>query len=195
MGVRFAFGEAIGRVEVGNSRVAGVTVGRRLVKADAHVMALGAYSTPMLSGVLDIPVYPVKGYSTRCRRGCRRRRGCSRRTSQRAPRSLSIFCRTPVHRVRAQAQATEGTTAHPPPQQSRTRPQAVLTPKPLWTRRGAQRRADQEARLSEAQRAEFERFPARREHRRLPLRADRRAGDADSGVAFCWLLILATQNK
>jgi len=63
MGVRFAFGEAIEGVQVCGGRVAGVLQGRRLLKADAYVMALGAYSTPMLSGMLDIPVYPVKGYS------------------------------------------------------------------------------------------------------------------------------------
>jgi D-amino-acid dehydrogenase len=40
-----------------------VLQGRRLLKADAYVMALGAYSTQMLSGTLDLPVYPVKGYS------------------------------------------------------------------------------------------------------------------------------------
>ncbi|HZN46637.1 MAG TPA: D-amino acid dehydrogenase [Ramlibacter sp.] len=62
-GVRFAFGEAIERVEVCAGRVAGVLQGRRLLKADAYVMALGAHSTPMLSGLLEIPVYPVKGYS------------------------------------------------------------------------------------------------------------------------------------
>jgi D-amino-acid dehydrogenase len=63
MGVRFEFGEAVDRVEVCAGKVAGVVQGRRLLKADAYVMALGAFSTPMLSGVLDIPVYPVKGYS------------------------------------------------------------------------------------------------------------------------------------
>ena len=46
--------------------------------------------------------------------------------------------------------------------------------------------------LSEAQRSEFERDPAGREHRRLP-EAKRR--DADSGVAFFCLLFLATQEK
>jgi D-amino-acid dehydrogenase len=63
LGVRFAFGEAVDRVEFCGGRVAGVLQGRRLLKADAYVMALGAYSTRMLSGALDLPVYPVKGYS------------------------------------------------------------------------------------------------------------------------------------
>ena len=42
----------------------------------------------------------------------------------------------------------------------------VLLPLPLWMRRGAQGLADQGSRLSE--RSEFERDPAKPEHRRLP---------------------------
>jgi len=63
MGVRFSFGEAIDRVELCAGQVAGVLQGGRLLKADAYVMALGSYSTAMLSEALKIPVYPVKGYS------------------------------------------------------------------------------------------------------------------------------------
>ena len=63
LGVRFAFGAAIERLEVRGGRIAGVAQGRRLLKADAYVMALGAHSTALLAGVVDIPVYPVKGYS------------------------------------------------------------------------------------------------------------------------------------
>jgi len=63
LGVQFQFGTSVDRVEVRNGRVAGIVQGRRLLKADAYVMALGACSTPLLAGVLDIPVYPVKGYS------------------------------------------------------------------------------------------------------------------------------------
>lgn len=63
MGVRFVFGQDVDRVEVSAGRVAGVIHGGRRLKADAYVMALGAYSTAMLAGVVDIPVYPVKGYS------------------------------------------------------------------------------------------------------------------------------------
>jgi D-amino-acid dehydrogenase len=63
MGVRFSFGESIDRVEVSGGRVAGVQQGRNLLKADAYVMALGSYSTALLSGLVPIPVYPVKGYS------------------------------------------------------------------------------------------------------------------------------------
>lgn len=34
-----------------------------IIKADAYVMAFGSYSTAMLKGIVDIPVYPLKGYS------------------------------------------------------------------------------------------------------------------------------------
>ena len=63
LGVRFMFDASIDRLEVCGGRVAGVAQGRRLLKADAYVMALGAYSTKLLAGLIDIPVYPVKGYS------------------------------------------------------------------------------------------------------------------------------------
>lgn len=33
------------------------------MQADAYVMALASYSRQMLQGVIDLPVYPVKGYS------------------------------------------------------------------------------------------------------------------------------------
>lgn len=63
MGVKFQFETAVDRIEVRGGRIAGIAQGRRLLKADAYVMALGAFSTSLLKGVLDIPVYPVKGYS------------------------------------------------------------------------------------------------------------------------------------
>jgi D-amino-acid dehydrogenase len=63
LGARFEFRKAIDRVDVFGGKVIGVRSGDRLLQADAYVMALGAYSTPMLSGVIELPVYPVKGYS------------------------------------------------------------------------------------------------------------------------------------
>lgn len=63
LGVRFLFGTVVDRIELSNGRVAGVAQGRQLLKADAYVMAMGSYSTAQLAGMLDIPVYPVKGYS------------------------------------------------------------------------------------------------------------------------------------
>jgi len=63
MGVRFQFGAEVDRIEMTGDRVVGVVQGRQLLKADAYVMAMGSYSTAQLAGKLDIPVYPVKGYS------------------------------------------------------------------------------------------------------------------------------------
>lgn len=37
--------------------------GSEVMKADGYVMAFGAYSTLMLKDIVDIPVYPLKGYS------------------------------------------------------------------------------------------------------------------------------------
>src|SRR4030095_4180019 len=63
LGVRFQFGATVDRIEMSGGRVIGVAQGRQLLKADAYVMAMGSYSTARLAGMLDIPVYPVKGYS------------------------------------------------------------------------------------------------------------------------------------
>ncbi len=38
--------------------------GDEVIKADAYVMAFGSYwARAMLKGIVDIPVYPLKGYS------------------------------------------------------------------------------------------------------------------------------------
>ncbi len=58
-------------------------------------------------------------------------------------------------------------------------PEWMSVPHPLCMRRGAQGLADQGSRLSE--RSEFERDPAKPEHRRLP---EAKPRDADSGVAL-----------
>jgi D-amino-acid dehydrogenase len=63
IGVRFEFGQSVERLELRAGRIVGVMQGDRKLEADAYVMALGSYSTAMLRGVVDIPVYPVKGYS------------------------------------------------------------------------------------------------------------------------------------
>ena len=61
---------------------------------------------------------------------------------------------------------------------------AVLPPLPLWMRRGAQGLADQGSRLSE--RSEFERDPAKSEHRRLP--RSEAQGTQTVGSPFLWFL-------
>ncbi len=60
----------------------------------------------------------------------------------------------------------------------------VLSPLPLWMRRGAQGLADQGSRLSE--RSEFERDPAKSEHRRLP--RSEAQGTQTVGSPFLWFL-------
>jgi D-amino-acid dehydrogenase len=63
MGVRFRHGVDIEGLKIEGGQVAGVYQNGRLLQADAYVVALGSYSTALLKDVVDIPVYPVKGYS------------------------------------------------------------------------------------------------------------------------------------
>jgi D-amino-acid dehydrogenase len=63
MGVHFRHGVDIEDIEVVGGQFRGVRLDGRLLPADACVVALGSYSTGLLSGLVDIPVYPVKGYS------------------------------------------------------------------------------------------------------------------------------------
>ncbi|AMN47918.1 D-amino-acid dehydrogenase [Steroidobacter denitrificans] len=64
LGVIFRFGRAVDALSVCGNRVSGIRIGDELLTADAYVMALGSYSRALLVPLgLDIPVYPVKGYS------------------------------------------------------------------------------------------------------------------------------------
>jgi D-amino-acid dehydrogenase len=64
LGVKFLFGKDIERVEVQAGRVAGIRASGELFQADACVMALGSFSRDLLRPLgLQLPVYPVKGYS------------------------------------------------------------------------------------------------------------------------------------
>jgi D-amino-acid dehydrogenase len=63
LGVRFRFGVAIDSLEFDADRVTGVRCGSETFIADRYVVALGAFSTALLKPALDIPVYPMKGYS------------------------------------------------------------------------------------------------------------------------------------
>jgi D-amino-acid dehydrogenase len=64
-GVRFLHGRAIDRIEASGRRVQAVHLADgTLLKADRYVLAAGSYSRGLLKPLgLDIPVYPVKGYS------------------------------------------------------------------------------------------------------------------------------------
>lgn len=63
LGVRFLFNRSIDNLVVENGALKGVRSEGETLTADACVVALGSYSTALLRGLVDIPVYPVKGYS------------------------------------------------------------------------------------------------------------------------------------
>ncbi len=63
LGVKFRFNTSIDALETAGGRIAGVHCGGQTLRADAYVVALGSYSTQLLSGIVKIPVYPLKGYS------------------------------------------------------------------------------------------------------------------------------------
>jgi D-amino-acid dehydrogenase len=63
LGVKFRYNMPIDALAMAGGRIAGVRCGSELVRADAFVVALGSYSTQFLSGIVRIPVYPLKGYS------------------------------------------------------------------------------------------------------------------------------------
>ncbi len=67
LGVRFRFGARIQQLLQDEERITGVQlsgVAHEVLKADRVVLALGSYSRALLAPLgLDLPVYPVKGYS------------------------------------------------------------------------------------------------------------------------------------
>ena len=64
LGVKFLFGTAIEGIEQDGRRITGIRTAAGTLTADQYVLALGSYSTALLKTVgIDIPVYPVKGYS------------------------------------------------------------------------------------------------------------------------------------
>lgn len=62
-GVKFRFNCSIDRLLYENQKIYGVKCGDEIIKADAYVVALAAYSTGLLKDIVNIPVYPLKGYS------------------------------------------------------------------------------------------------------------------------------------
>ena len=63
-GVRFVFNHAIERFELSGKRIQAVYAGGKRWEAEHFVCALGSFSRPLLMQLgLDVPVYPVKGYS------------------------------------------------------------------------------------------------------------------------------------
>jgi D-amino-acid dehydrogenase len=64
LGVVFNYNTTIERINVNGDRVQTVSTAGGVEWADAYVVALGSFSPLLTRGIgLDIPVYPVKGYS------------------------------------------------------------------------------------------------------------------------------------
>lgn len=64
LGVRFHYATVIKGLDVEAGRVRGVQTSRRVMTADAVVVALGSYSPILLRSIgIRLNVYPVKGYS------------------------------------------------------------------------------------------------------------------------------------
>jgi D-amino-acid dehydrogenase len=63
LGVTFRYGVSVDALDFSRGEVVGVRCRDEVVRADAYVVALGAWSRRLLHPALDIPVYPVKGYS------------------------------------------------------------------------------------------------------------------------------------
>jgi len=63
-GVRFEYNARIERLVGDGERVTAVVVDGREISADGYVLALGSYSRELAKPLrLDLPVYPLKGYS------------------------------------------------------------------------------------------------------------------------------------
>jgi D-amino-acid dehydrogenase len=63
-GAKLRFGETIRALLTDGKRITGVVTDRGRLQADAYLVALGSYSPQLLRPLgIDIPVYPVKGYS------------------------------------------------------------------------------------------------------------------------------------
>ncbi|TAL64247.1 MAG: D-amino acid dehydrogenase [Burkholderiaceae bacterium] len=64
LGVDFRFGQQADALVQEGGRITGVRVGGEVLRADRYVLALGSYSRRFAAPLgLDLPVYPVKGYS------------------------------------------------------------------------------------------------------------------------------------
>ena len=64
LGVDMRFGQSVDGLVTEGGRVTGVRTGNTVLKADRFVLAFGSYSRAFLEPLgLDLPVYPVKGYS------------------------------------------------------------------------------------------------------------------------------------
>ena len=63
-GAKLRFNESIASLLTDGTRITGVVTDRGRLQADAYLVALGSHSPRLLSPLgIDLPVYPVKGYS------------------------------------------------------------------------------------------------------------------------------------
>lgn len=63
-GVRFRYGTTIRTIEHDGQRITGVRTDQGLLHGDSYVVALGSYSPLLVKPLgIDLPIYPVKGYS------------------------------------------------------------------------------------------------------------------------------------
>lgn len=63
-GCSFRYGEEIRDVRIGGSQVTAIATDKGEITADAYVLCLGVYSPHLAAKLkLDLPIYPVKGYS------------------------------------------------------------------------------------------------------------------------------------
>ena len=63
-GVVFRHGTSIQKLQTDGNSISGVVTDAGTLKADAYLLALGSHSPKLLSPIgINIPVYPVKGYS------------------------------------------------------------------------------------------------------------------------------------
>ena len=64
MGVKFEFNTSIESILIENNQVSAIKTNKGEISADKYSVSLGSYSSKVLSKIgIDIPVYPVKGYS------------------------------------------------------------------------------------------------------------------------------------
>ncbi len=63
-GVQFRFSTTVNAVDSEGDQVTGITTDQGVLTADRYIVALGSYSPILLRPLgLDLPIYPVKGYS------------------------------------------------------------------------------------------------------------------------------------
>jgi D-amino-acid dehydrogenase len=64
MGVQFRYNTPVEQLLTEGGQITGVRTAQGVLKADRYVVAFGSYSRTLLAPLnIDLPVYPVKGYS------------------------------------------------------------------------------------------------------------------------------------